>query len=158
MSDSENSKLFGGKVVLELAHGAPSQKPPETDWVRFMPGTSKGMDLNLNSVTSDADDQDGFVETIVTTADLTISFDGEVRKSDALNEMGFHKMLSYIVDCITKSKQPSIWVRFWQGDSLLTAFMVVTKFSTNGGTNELHTCSAEFKVSAGKTVSIKLGN
>ncbi|MBC9130726.1 phage tail protein [Frischella sp. Ac13] len=153
-----NEKLFGGAVVLELAHGNPNTPPQEADWVRFMAGTSKGMDLSPNSVTSDADDQGSFVETVVTSVDLTNSFEGEVRKKDAENEFGFHKMFKFIVDKISAKQQPALWVRFNQGGSVLTAFMVVTAFSSNGGTNDLYTCSAEFKIACGKTVKVELVN
>ena len=153
-----NEKLFGGAVVLELASGNPNTLPQEADWLRFMAGTSKGMDLSPNSVTSDADDQGGFVETIVTNMDLTNSFEGEVRKKDAENEFGFHKMFKFIVDKVSAKQQPALWVRFNQGGSMLTAFMVITAFSSNGGTNDLYTCSAEFKVASGKTVKVELVN
>ena len=153
-----NEKLFGGAVVLELAQGNPNTPPQEADWVRFMAGTSKGMDLSPNSVTSDADDQGSFVETVVTSVDLTNSFEGEVRKKDAENEFGFHKMFKFIVDKISAKQQPALWVRFNQGGSVLTAFMVVTAFSSNGGTNDLYTCSAEFKIACGKTVKVELVN
>lgn len=153
-----NEKLFGGAVVLELAQGNPNTPPQEADWVRFMAGTSKGMDLSPNSVTSDADDQGSFVETVVTSMDLANSFEGEVRKKDAENEFGFHKMFKFIVDKISAKQQPALWVRFNQGGSVLTAFMVVTAFSSNGGTNDLYTCSAEFKIACGKTVKVELVN
>jgi hypothetical protein len=48
----------------------------------LLAGTSKGFDFNPNSVTSDADDGGGYVETIITNSDFTMSFEGEVRKKD----------------------------------------------------------------------------
>lgn len=151
-----NTKLFGGEVVLEVADGTSEKRPAEGDWIRFMAGTSKGVDLSPNSVTSDADDQSGFVETIVTNMDLTISFEGEIRKKDVAEEYGFHRMFNYIVESISEKRQPALWVRFNQLGSLLTAYMVVTAFSSDGGTNDLYTCSAEFKVAVGKTVKVEL--
>ncbi|WP_392565808.1 hypothetical protein RHO15_09600 [Utexia brackfieldae] len=151
-----NEKLFGGAVVLEVARGCPDTNPAEKDWLRFMAGTSKGLDLSLNTVTSDADDTGAYTENIVTNADLTISFDGEVRKKDADKEAGFHKTFKYILDELSARRQPTFWVRFDQGGSLLTAYMVITSFSSSGGTNDLYTCSAEFKVAAGDTVQIEL--
>lgn len=150
-----NTKLFGGAVVLEVAAGIQDKRPAEGDWIRFMAGTSKGVDLSPNSVTSDADDQGGFVETIVTNMDLTVSFEGEIRKKDVAGEYGFHRMFKYIIDEISAKRQPTLWVRFDQGGSLLTAYMVVTAFSSDGGTNDLYTCSAEFKVAAGNTVKVE---
>ncbi|WP_392559788.1 phage tail protein [Orbus mooreae] len=151
-----NEKLFGGAVVLELAHGCPDSKPKEADWKLFMAGTSKGLDLSLNTVTSDADDSGAYSENIVTNADLTISFEGEVRKADVSTEIGFHSTLKYILDELTAKRQPTVWVRFNQGGSLLTAYMVITSYSSSGGTKDLYTCSAEFKVASGDTVSLEL--
>lgn len=147
-----NQKLFGGAVVLDLALGNPATPPQESEWVRFMPGTSKTLDLSPNSVTSDADDQGGFSETIVTNMDLTISFEGEVRSKDADGELGFHRTLNFIINSIAEKKQPALWARFNMIGSTLTGYMVITAYSSDGGTNDLYTCSAEFKVAAGKTV------
>lgn len=153
---TQNGKLFGGAVVLELANGCPDTKPTEASWKLFMAGTSKGLDLSLNTVTSDADDSGAYSENIVTTADLTISFEGEVRQADVSTEIGFHSTLKYILDELTAKRQPTLWVRFNQGGSVLTAYMVITSFSTSGGTRDLYTCSAEFKVAASNTVSVEL--
>jgi hypothetical protein len=82
MADCQNSneRLFGGAVVLEVADGCPDVKPLESEWKSLAAGTSKGFDFNPNSVTSDADDGGGYVETIITNSDFTLSFEGEVRK------------------------------------------------------------------------------
>lgn len=154
--NDSNGLLFGGAVVLEMAHGCPSTKPKESDWKLFMAGTSKGLDLGMNTVTSNADDAGPYSENIVTNSDLTVSFEGEVRKSDVASEIGFHNTLKYIVDEITAKRQPALWVRLNQGGSLLTAYMVITKYSSSGGTKDLYTCSAEFKVASGKSVSVEL--
>lgn len=77
---NSNERLFGGAVVLEVADGCPDVKPLESEWKSLAAGTSKGFDFNPNTVTSDADDGGGYVETIITNSDLTFSFEGEVRK------------------------------------------------------------------------------
>lgn len=154
--DFLNEKLFGGATVIELANGNPNTPPRETEWQRFMAGTSKGFDLSPNSVTSDADDQGGVVETIITNIDFSIKFDGEVRKKDVENEFGFHKMLKFIVDAVLARQQPALWVRFNLCGSVITAFMVVTAYSSDGGTSDLYTCSAEFKIAKGSTLKVEL--
>lgn len=81
---NSNERLFGGAVVLEVADGCPDVKPLESEWKSLAAGTSKGFDFNPNTVTSDADDGGGYVETIITNSDLTFSFEGEVRKKISL--------------------------------------------------------------------------
>lgn len=151
-----NEKLFGGAVVLEMAHGCPETKPKESDWKIFMAGTSKGLDLSLNTVTSDADDSGAYSENIVTNADLTLSFEGEVRQADVAKEIGYHATLKYILSELSAKRQPTLWVRFNQKGSILSAYMVITSFSSSGGTKDLYTCSAEFKVAVSNTVSLEL--
>lgn len=73
---NSNERLFGAAVVLEVADGCPDVKPLEGEWMALAAGTSKGFDFNPNSVTSDADDGAGYVETIITNSDFTISFEG----------------------------------------------------------------------------------
>jgi hypothetical protein len=58
----------------------------------------KGFDFNPNSVTSDADDGGGYVETIITNSDFTLSFEGEVRKKDKLDQYGVGKFIKYFAD------------------------------------------------------------
>lgn len=154
--ESLNEALFGGATVLELAYGNPNKPPEEKDWVRFMAGTSKGFDLGLNSVSSDADDQSSASETIITKLDLAIKFDGEVRRKDAENQFGFHKMLKYIVDAVLAKRQPVLWARLNLVGSAITAFMVVSSYSGDGGTSELCVCSAEFKIAKGSTLKVEL--
>ena len=97
MADCQNSneRLFGGAIVLEVADGCPDVKPLESEWLALAAGTSKGFDFNPNSVTSDADDGGGYVETIITNSDFTISFEGEVRKKDKLDQYGIGKFITY---------------------------------------------------------------
>lgn len=149
--------LFGGKVVVEVAKLPATTTPAETDWKKFMAGTSKSFDLGLSTVSSDADDTGAYTENIVTKADLSISFSGEIREKDATTEAGFHNTLKYIADTLTAKGQPTLWIRMNYVGSTITAFMVITSFSTDGGgTNEISTCSAEFKVASGDTVKIVL--
>lgn len=67
MADCQNSneRLFGGAVVLEVADGCSDVVPQESEWKALAAGTSKGWDFSPNTVTSDADDGGGFVESII---------------------------------------------------------------------------------------------
>ncbi|OTP97221.1 phage tail protein [Gilliamella apicola] len=150
----QNNKLFGGAVVLEVADGCETKPHSELDWKSLMAGTSKGMDFSPNTVTSDADDQGGFVESIVTNADISLSFDGEVRTGDKLDEYGFFKLERYFTTEIANKRQPSIWVRLDHGDNIFIGYMNITSFSWSGGTNELVTASLEFKTASSETIQI----
>jgi len=88
MADCQNSneRLFGGAVVLEVADGCSDVLPQESEWKALAAGTSKGWDFSPNTVTSDADDGGGFVESIITNSDFTMSFEGEVRKKGKLDQ------------------------------------------------------------------------
>lgn len=149
-----NEKIVGGNTVIELAKGIPEKQPEEEEWRRFMAGTAKGFDLSPNSITSQADDQNAFTETIVSQFDISFKFDGEVRKEDIKDEFGFHNMLNYIINQMKARQQPSLWARFNFGCSTLTGYMVVTAFSGNAETNALFTSSVEFKVADGTTVEV----
>lgn len=150
----QNNKLFGGTVVLEVADGCPDKKPSEIEWKSLMAGTSKGLDYSPNTVTSDADDQGGFVEAIVTNVDMSLSFEGEVRTNDALDEYGFFKLERYFTKEIANKRQPAIWVRLMYGENTFVGYMNITSLSWSGGTNDLVTASLEFKVASSKSVKI----
>lgn len=155
----QNGKLFGGSVILELADGCPDTKPKDTDFKLFMAGTSKGLQFGMNAVTSDADDQGGFQESIVTNADITVPFEGEVRVNDKSDEYGFHKMERYVFAELKARRQPTVWLRMrGRGENVFTAYMVVTSFESSGGTNDIVSASIEFKVAASETVSIDLAS
>ncbi|WP_392562491.1 hypothetical protein RHO12_03145 [Orbus sturtevantii] len=150
----QNNKLFGAAVVLEVCDGCPDSTPKEADWKALMAGTSKGLDYSPNTVTSDADDQGGFVEAIVTNADIALSFEGEVRINDKLDEYGFYKLERYFVTEISNKRQPSIWVRLMYGNNTFVGYMAITSLSWSGGSNDIVSASLEFKVAASQTVKI----
>lgn len=115
---NSNERLFGGAVVLEVADGCPDVKPLESEWMALAAGTSKGFDFNPNSVTSDADDGGGYVETIITNSDFTISFEGEVGKKDKLDQYGIGKFIKNFSGEISAKRQPGIWVRMESGTTV----------------------------------------
>ncbi|NUL36641.1 immunoglobulin domain-containing protein [Kosakonia sacchari] len=158
MADCQNAneRLFGGAVVLEVADGCSDTLPDETDWKALAAGTSKGFDFSPNSVTSDADDGGGYVETIITNSDFTISFEGEVRKGDKLDQYGFGKFAKYFADSLSAKKQPGIWVRMDYGPVELVGYMNTTALSSDGGTNDIVTFSTEFKVGDATTIQVNL--
>jgi len=151
---SYNERLFGGAVVLEVADGCADVKPLEADWKALAAGTSKGFDFNPNAVTSDADDGGGYVESIITNSDFTISFEGEVRKKDKLDQYGIGKFITYFAAELAARRQPGIWVRMPYGPVTFIGYMVVTALSSDGGTNDIVTFSTEFKVGDSSTIEV----
>ncbi|MCX8615472.1 hypothetical protein, partial [Gilliamella sp. B3770] len=103
----------------------------------LMAGTSKGLDYSPNTVTSDADDQGGFVEAIVTNADIALSFEGEVRINDKLDQYGFFKLERYFTTELANKRQPSLWVRLMYGENTFVAYMNLTSLSWSGGSNDI---------------------
>lgn len=151
---SSNERLFGGAVVLEVADGCPDTKPQEADWKALAAGTSKGFDFNPNTVTSDADDGGGYVETIITNSDFTISFEGEVRKKDKLDQYGVGRFIEYFAGELKGKRQPGIWVRMDYGPVEFIGYMNITALSSDGGTNDIVTFSTEFKVGDASTIEV----
>lgn len=152
---TDNSKLFGRAVVLEVALGCPDAIPAEEDRLPLMAGTSKGFDFSPNTVTSDADDTKGYVENIVTNSDFTISFEGEVRKKDKLDQFGVGKFIKYYNDEVKAGRQPTIWVFMDYGPVRFQGYMVITALSSDGGSNDIVTLSTEFKVSDSDTIDVQ---
>lgn len=151
---NSNERLFGGAVVLEVADGCPDVKPLESEWMALAAGTSKGFDFNPNSVTSDADDGGGYVETIITNSDFTLSFEGEVRKKDKLDQYGVGRFITYFADALKTKGQPGIWVRMDYGPVEFIGYMNITALSSDGGTNDIVTFSTEFKVGDASTIEV----
>lgn len=151
---NSNERLFGGAVVLEVADGCPDVKPLEGEWMALAAGTSKGFDFNPNSVTSDADDGGGYVETIITNSDFTLSFEGEVRKKDKLDQYGVGKFIKYFAGELKAKRQPGIWVRTDYGPVEFVGYMNITALSSDGGTNDIVTFSTEFKVGDASTIEV----
>ena len=152
---TDNSKLFGRAVVLEVALGCPDAVPPESKRQALMAGTSKGFDFSPNTVTSDADDTKGYVENIVTNSDFTISFEGEVRKRDKLDQFGVGKFIKYYNDEVKAGRQPTIWVFMDYGPVQFQGYMVITALSSDGGSNDIVTLSTEFKVADSDTIDVQ---
>lgn len=155
---TDNGRLFGGAVVLEVADGCPDTAPSESEWKALAAGTSKGFDFSPNTVTSDADDTQGYVENIVTNSDFTISFEGEVRKNDRLDQYGIGKFIQYYNTEVKARRQPTLWVRMEYGPVTFIGYMVITALSSDGGTNDIVTFSTEFKVGASETVEVNPTN
>lgn len=151
---NSNERLFGGAVVLEVADGCPDAKPQEAYWKSLAAGTSKGFDFNPNTVTSDADDGGGYVETIITNSDFTISFEGEVRKKDKLDQYGVGRFIEYFAGELKAKRQPGIWVRMDYGPVEFIGYMNITALSSDGGTNDIVTFSTEFKVGDASTIEV----
>lgn len=151
---TDNSKLFGRGIVLEVALGCPDTVPAESEWQSLIAGTSKGFDFSPNTVTSDADDTKGYVENLVTNSDFTLSFEGEVRKRDKLDQFGVAKFVKYYNDEIKAGRQPTLWVREEYGPITFIGYMVITALSSDGGTNDIVTLSTEFKVADSDTIQV----
>lgn len=156
MADCQNSneRLFGGAVVLEVADGCSDTAPQESEWKALAAGTSKGFDFSPNTVTSDADDGGGYVESIITNADFTISFEGEVRKKDKLDQYGIGRFIKYFAGELSARRQPGIWVRMEYGPVTFMGYMVVTALSSDGGTNDIVSLTTEFKVGDASTIQV----
>lgn len=151
---NDNGRLFGGAVVLEVADGCPDTIPAESDWKALAAGTTKGFDYNLNTVSSDADDTAGFVEQIVTNAEFSISFDGEVRKKDRLDQYGIGRFIEYANTEIKAKRQPTLWVRLDYGVVTFVGYMVITTLNSSGSTNDIVTFSTSFGVAAAETIDV----
>ena len=151
---TDNTKLFGRAIVLEVADGCADAVPQESEWKALAAGTSKGFDFSPNSVTSDADDTKGYVENIVTNADFTISFEGEVRRNDKLDQYGVGRLIKYFNTEIQAARQPTLWVRMEFGPVTFIGYMLINALSSDGGTNDIITFSTEFKVAAADTIQV----
>ncbi|EJD6421818.1 Ig domain-containing protein [Citrobacter freundii] len=151
---TDNTKLFGRAIVLEVADGCADAVPLESEWKALAAGTSKGFDFSPNSVTSDADDTKGYVENIVTNADFTISFEGEVRRNDKLDQYGVGRLIKYFNTEIQAASQPTLWVRMEFGPITFIGYMLINALSSDGGTNDIITFSTEFKVAVADTIQV----
>ena len=150
-----NERVFGSATVLELSYGCPDARPTEAEWLALGAGTTKGISLSPNSVTSDADDTGGWVENIITNADMTFSFDGEVRKHDKLDQFGYANLFKYFTDEVSAKRQPTLWARMTIGPLEFSGYMVISDATpADGGSNDIITFSVEFKVSDGSTVRV----
>jgi len=151
---TDNTKLFGRAVIIEVADGCSDTVPTEADFMLLAAGTTKTFDFNPNTTNSSADDTKGWVENIVTSNDLTLSFEGEVRVNDKADQYGVYRFIKYYVAETTAGRQPTLWVRMFFGQLMIQAYMVITALSNDGGTDDIVTFSTEFKVADGTTVSV----
>ncbi|MEL7694957.1 MULTISPECIES: Ig-like domain-containing protein [Pantoea] len=151
---TDNTKLFGRAIVLEIADGCADTVPQESEWMALAAGTSKSFDLSPNSVSSDADDTKGYVENIVTNADLTISFEGEVRRNDRLDQYGVYRLIKYFNTEIQAARQPTVWIRMEFGAVTFIGYMLINALSSDGGSNDIVTFSTEFKVADATTIQV----
>lgn len=151
---TDNTKLFGRAIVLEIADGCADTLPQESEWMALAAGTTKSFDLSPNSVSSDADDTKGYVENIVTNADLTISFEGEVRRNDRLDQYGVYRLIKYFNTEIQAARQPTVWIRMEFGAVTFIGYMLINALSSDGGSNDIVTFSTEFKVADASTIQV----
>ena len=96
-----------------------------------------------------------YVENIVTNSDFTISFEGEVRKRDKLDQFGVGKFIKYYNDEVKAGRQPTIWVFMDYGPVQFQGYMVITALSSDGGSNDIVTLSTEFKVADSDTIDVQ---
>ncbi|SFN90020.1 Ig-like domain-containing protein [Xenorhabdus japonica] len=151
----ETNKLIGRNAIIRIAHGCPDAVPDQSAFFRIGALTTKSFDLSPNTLTSEADDSKGLVESVVTSMDLTISFDGEYRKRDKAEDFGPLRLLREIPKEVQSGRQPSYWVQMdFTGENsfVLQGYMVFTSWSSQFGANEIATYSGELKVSDADTV------
>lgn len=156
---NDNGKLMGRNIVVEVADGCPDVRPEEAEWKSLAACTSKTLDMAPNTTNSEADDTKGWVENLLTTADATISIDGEVGKNDKLDQYGIGRFTKYFVDEMNAMRQPTLWVRMQAGPIEFSAYMLITALTpADGGTNDIVTFSTEFKVANASTVKVDIVN
>ncbi|MBC8946963.1 hypothetical protein [Xenorhabdus indica] len=151
----ETNKLIGRHAIIRIAKGCPDTAPKQAAFLRLGALTTKSFDLSPNTLTSEADDSKGLVESVVTSMDLTISFDGEYRKQDKKDDFGPLRLLKEIPQEVQAGRQPAYWVQMdFTGDNafVLQGYMVFTSWSSQFGANEIATYSGELKVSDADSV------
>lgn len=151
---NDNTQIVGKVSRLYLADGCADTEPLEAEWKLLGPMTSKGLDFSPNTVTSDADDAGGFVVSLVTNSDLTISGEGEVRARDKADEYGIHRLIQMYVTEQKAMRQPTVWVRIVTGQTVVTMYGVLTALSYDAGTNDIITFSVEFHPADSDTVDV----
>jgi len=159
---NDTGKLVGKTAVLRMAFGCADALPALSDWKHLGALTTKGFDFSPNTVTSEADDSKGIVETLVTNMDFTISGEGEYRRKDKTTEIGAIKMAKYVFDEIQAGRQPSIWVRFdFVGEdsgTYIMGYFNTTGFNGDFGTSDISTFTGEWKVADADTVVFEVAD
>ncbi len=150
----DTSKFVGRTVVLALADGCPDARPAANLFKPLGAMTTKSFDLSPNTITSDADDTQGFSENLVTNVDFTISGEGEWARRDKITHYGVNTMTKMYITEVRAGRQPTVWVMFDFGDTVIYGYMVVTGWSGEGATNDFATFSVEFKVADSSSVAV----
>lgn len=159
---NDTGKLIGKVAVLRAAFGCADALPDLSDWKRLGALTTKGFDFSPNTVTSEADDTKGLVESLVTNMDFTISGEGEFRKKDKTTEIGAIHISKYIFDEVQAGRQPTLWLRFdFVGEdsgTYIMGYFNTTSWSGDFGGTDISTFSGEWKVADADTVVFEVGD
>lgn len=159
---NDTGKLIGKVAVLRAAFGCADALPALSDWKRLGALTTKGFDFSPNTVTSEADDTKGLVESLVTNMDFTISGEGEFRKKDKTTEIGAIHISKYIFDEVQAGRQPTLWLRFdFVGEdsgTYIMGYFNTTSWSGDFGGTDISTFSGEWKVAEADTVVFEVGD
>lgn len=144
----------GGSTILRIARGCDDQVPELKDYLRLGALTDKGFDGNLEAITSNADDIRNLTESVVTGADPTISFSGEVKSTGSAGSESAFALAKEIFDEIIEGRQPSFWVQLdlnGDGKNIIQCYMVFSSWSMAFPTKEVATYDGELKVSTADT-------
>lgn len=152
---NDKGALVGRMTRLFLAEGCGDAVPDAGDWKYLGSTTSKGVDYSPQTTTSEADTAGGFVSTLVTSSDMTISAEVEIRKNDPSDEFGFHRLVEIYATELKARRQPSLWVRQVTGAIIVTAYCNITSISYEGRTKDIVTGSLEFKVYDSDSVTVE---
>lgn len=151
----DKGPVMGNAGILRIAKGCPSQVPAQDKFLRLGALTSKSFDFGMETASSNADDTKNLTEAIVTGADFTISFDGELKKSGATGSISAFEVGKEILDEIIAGRQPSYWVQLdmkGDGSDVVQGYMNFTSWSMEFPTKEISTYSGELKVADAETV------
>ena len=99
--------VMGNAGILRIASGCPGTAPEQSAFLRLGALTSKSVDYGTETVTSKADDTKGLTEAIVTGLDLTIKFDGELKRKGADGSTSAFDIAKEILAEVKASRQPS---------------------------------------------------
>ncbi|MBI6529078.1 Ig-like domain-containing protein [Proteus vulgaris] len=147
--------VMGNAGILRIAKGCSNQSPSQIQFLRLGALTSKSTDFGMETVTSNADDTKGLAESIVTGADVTISFDGELKKAGVAGSTSAFDIAKEILDEVKAGRQPSYWVQLdmkGDGSDVIQGYMTFTSWSMEFPTKEISTYSGELKVADAETV------
>lgn len=149
---ADTSIMIGSEVVLE--YSTAEAKPKEAEWKAAGAMKTKSWDFSPNTVTSEADDQGGFTETLITHADLKISGEGEWRKRDKSNSVGINALVALFTTAVKNRNQPRIWVRLKYGQMTIVGKMTITALSSEAATSSIVSFSIELAVGDASTLEI----